>query len=146
MTEYELYELQMLRWGQVSAQYELMLTLITIYLTMIFAYLAAAHFIGRDLSRFQASILSSIFTIASLFTMYQLIGLFVGMSFWGEQLAQGYFSMAESYDQPGLVELAQDILKNSVIGWEEGLIASIGLLGILVCLLFMWSVRHPKID
>ena len=144
MTEYELHELQMLRWGQISTQLELVLTLITIYLTMIFAYLAAAHFTGRDLNRFQAGILSSVFTIASLFTMYQVMGLFVGMSFWGEQLAQGYFLMAESLNKPELSEVGQEIQAESAIGWEEAVIAVIGMLGILVSLLFMWSVRHPK--
>lgn len=144
MTEYELHELQMMRWEQFSMQYDLILTLITLYLTMIFAYLAAAHFTGRDLSRFQAAILSSVFTIASLFTMYQVMGLIAGMSFWGEQLAQGYFLMAETLDKPEISELGQDVLKDSVIGWEEGLIALIGLLGVLVSLLFMWNVRRPR--
>ena len=144
MTEYELHELQMLRWEQISTQYDLVLTLITIYLTMIFAFLAAAHFTGRDMSRFQAGIFSSVFTIAALFTMYQLIGLFVGMSFWGEQLAQGYFFMAESLNKPELSELGQKVQEDSTIGWEEVFIAIIGLLGILVSLLFIWSVRHPK--
>ena len=144
MTEYELHELQMLRWEQISTQYDLVLTLITIYLTMIFAFLAAAHFTGRDMSRFQAGIFSSVFTIAALFTMYQLIGLFVGMSFWGEQLAQGYFFMAESLNKPELSELGQKVQEDSTIGWEEVFIAIIGLLGILVSLLFIWSVRHPN--
>jgi hypothetical protein len=143
MTEYELHELQMLRWGQIATQYDLVLTLITLYLTVIFAFLAAAHFTGRDMSRFQAGILSSVFSIASFFTLYQLIGLFVGMSFWGEQLAEGYFLMAERLDQPEMSELGRAVLADSVIGWEEAVIGIIGLLGILVSLLFMWSVRHP---
>jgi hypothetical protein len=142
MTEYELHELQMLRWGQISTQYELALTLITIYLTMIFAYLAAAHFTGKDLNRFQATVLSSVFAIASLYTMYQLIGLFVSMNFWGEELAKGYIFMSDRLDEPELRELGENVRKESVLGWEEGLIAIIGMLGILVSLMFMWSVRR----
>lgn len=137
-------ELQMLRWAHVSTQYELVLTLITIYLTMIFAYLAAAHFIGRDLSRFQAVVLSSVFSVASLYTMYQLVGQFFSMSFWGQELAKGYLLLSQSLNDPEHKDLAQKVQQDSVLGWEEGLIVSIGVLGVFVSLLFMWSVRHPK--
>ena len=146
MTEYELHELQMLRWEQVSTTYGLLLTVVTIYLTVTFAYLAAAHFTGRDLSRFQAAILSSVFCVSALFTTYQIVALLVGMNFWGEQLVQGYSFMSESLERPELATLAKGISEESTSLWEEGLIALIGILGTVFSLLFMWSVRHPKLE
>jgi hypothetical protein len=66
------------------------------------------------------------------------------MSFWGRELARGYLLLSQSLVEPELNDLAQRVQQDSVLGWEEGLIVSIGMLGVFVSLLFMWSVRHPK--
>ena len=48
MTEFEIQELQMMRWEMTQGGMELLLALVTLYLTLIFAYLAAAHFAGAN--------------------------------------------------------------------------------------------------
>jgi hypothetical protein len=142
MGEFEAQELQLMRWDQVAANMDMILTLVTIYLTIVFAYLAAAYFGGRKLSRFQAATLSSIFTAAALFTLYQLAGLMLALNFWGHQVAQGYRSMAETFKRPELLELAERFQQEADVGWEEVVILSLGTLGVVACLIFMWSVRR----
>ena len=144
MDEFEAEELQLMRWDQLAANMDMILTLVTIYLTIVFAYLAAAYFGGRKLSRFQAATLSSIFTAAALFTLYQLAGLMLTLNFWGHQVAQGYRSMAETLQRPELLVLAERFNEESAIGWEEGVILTLGLLGVVACLMFMWSVRQQR--
>lgn len=40
----------------------------TVYLTVIFAYLAAAYLVGAELSRFQVAVLSGLFVAAEIIT------------------------------------------------------------------------------
>ena len=119
--------------------------MITLYLSLIFAYLAAAHFAGKKLSRLQTIILSGIFTVATTFILYQLIGIFISLEFWGMQIVDGYRILARDFSQPELAELADYISTNSRLGWEEGVIVGLGVLGALSSLFFMWSIRHPKV-
>ena len=144
MDPFEAEELQLMRWEQVAANMDMILTLVTIYLTIVFAYLAAAYFGGRNLSRFQVATLSSIFAAAALFTLYQLAGLMMALNFWGYQVADGYRTMAEQFKRPELLELAERFHRESSAGWEEIVILGLGVLGVFACLMFMWSVRHPR--
>jgi hypothetical protein len=58
MTEAELWQLMLLAAEDLSANLETMLT-------VVFAYLATAHFVGKKLSQLQAAMVSVVFVVAA---------------------------------------------------------------------------------
>ncbi len=116
MTTYEAYDLaQSLFSNSISA--------ISVYLSLTFAYLAAAYFIGKDLSRMQVTTLNTIFL------------LFSGMSAWG---AAAYTNAAIlALDQAGTVLDGFYDAKP----WVATLIGASCVVGTVMCLKFMWDVR-----
>lgn len=103
------------------------LAAMALYLTLLFAYLAAAYFVGKDLTHSQVTILNSLFVTFSLLNAFGVV----------------------AYTNAG-VKFA--IQSGSTINlgllaprpWVAPLIGIICLLGITVCLKFMWDVRYRK--
>ena len=98
-----------------------------LYLTLIFAYLAAAYFVGKDLSRTQVTILNALFLTFSTINTFG-VAAYVNS---GVLLAIG----------SGLVDTA------SIYAPRLWLAPALGiscLFGITLCLKFMWDIRHPK--
>ena len=116
MTTYEAYDLaQSLFSNSISA--------ISVYLSLTFAYLAAAYFIGKDLSRMQVTTLNTIFL------------LFSGMSAWA----------AAAYTNAAILELVQ---AGTVLAgfydpkpWVATLIGASCVVGTVMCLKFMSDIR-----
>ena len=102
---------------------------IAIYLTMIFAYIAVAYIAGKQLTRFQLGLTSFIFTAASIREVLTIAVLARGAN-------QKYTQLAEMGNEVTDMIVDYSILYPIAI-WSSGL---------LVALLFMWSVRHPKTE
>jgi hypothetical protein len=122
MTEAELHEIAALfSTGAMTA--------LSIYLSVISAFLVVAFVVGSKLTRSQLIIVSTLFVLGALFFTYGTAGFFIRQIPIVERLA------ALHPDQHYAVYPA------SVMA-----IAAIQVLGILACLKFMWDVRHPKTE
>lgn len=103
-------------------------------LSIMTGYLLIAHFIGRQLTFFQVSFVNVVFLIMHTLVLMSNIG-----------LANKIFLLNER-----LQEYGSDLGATSLISAAEGGTGTgwpAYLLGFLVtmgCLIFMWSVRHPK--
>lgn len=122
MTEAELIE-------AITSYHELLLNILSIYLTVTSGYLAVAYIVGDKLTTHQVTVISVLFIF------------FAGVSVWG---AFGYASRGIDYVEP-LRQLNPDL---DYYGHPVAIpiIGGILLGGIIASLSFMWRVRHPKTE
>ena len=137
MTEYEIADLALSREFYLQDLVSLMFTVLSSrgdlaqqFMTVLFAYITAAYFIGARLDRRQMWIFSTLYVFWQCWTLTALYirnttirGLF-----------DEYHSLADENESG-----AELILTTLQAGSLTLLIAAL-----LASLLFMWSVRHPK--
>jgi hypothetical protein len=105
------------------------LTAFTVYITFTFAYLVAAFFVGRQLTRYQALVASILYVFSagsaeiSMLANIQWMGVAVAHA--GNLAPTGIVQSTEFW------EIYLGVLTSS---------------GILISLYFMWDVRHPKTE
>ena len=98
-------------------------------LTVLFAYLATAYFVGHRLSSFQGAVISVLFVFGTGFLLIAMYGALLRLVFLAAQLQQIY------PDQTFLVSL----------GFLQGFVV-LAALSIPVSLFFMYQIRqNPKL-
>ena len=120
MSEAELWELYLLRESLVL-EYLVFLT------SAASAYLLVAYYIGEKLTRFPAYIISAFFVFTSIICIHNIHWKNVGMTEIQRQLGR----------------------ENEFSQWvnlESSLSIVLMIGGMLACLWYMWSVRHPKTE
>ena len=120
MTEAELIESSM-------ALSEMASNAVTLYLTTVSAYLLVAYFVGASLDRLQTFIISVLFIVFSLSFVAAIQTNLGNMVSIGNELEE---------IRPGWIRFASTPF-NSVL-------LVVDSCGVLVSLLFMWNIRHPK--
>ena len=103
------------------------MTAISIYLTIVSAYLVASFVAGSRLTSSQFAITGVLFISAASFFAYVSVGCILRQDFYASMLGQ--------------------IQTNSTIYVSRYLALMMGVtqaLGIVASLKFMWDVRHPK--
>lgn len=120
MTEFELVE-------SIGIYVSTALEAISIYLTIVSAYLIAAFMAGDRLTKSQVVIVSTLFVAGSLLFTYSSVGLLIRQAHFASKLAL----LESGTPLPGTAPIAV-------------IIGTIQFGGIIACLKFMWDVRHPK--
>lgn len=138
MTEYEVADLAFSRTMEVhslgalfQAQLDSTSDVIQQFMTVLFGYLVAAHFIGADLSRKQATIFSSLYATWQIWAIVVHTIRGVGIRITLEETRQ-------------LRELPQmtEIMPQIVAVTQFSLLAA----ALAASLYFMWDVRHTKAE
>ena len=124
MTDRELETIQ-----TVMAIADVQSTHISIYLTIIFAYIVVAYVAGAKLTRLQLALATFVFVAACLWELMMITTLGEGATAIGREVMQS----AE----------VKPLLGESGRKWFVRILWSSGMLAALV---FMWSVRHPKTE
>jgi len=103
-------------------------------LTIVTGYLLIAHFIGRDLSRFQAGFVNLVFIIMQALTLMSLDGV--------SRRVQELLTRLNDMD-PLLAASPVTAINSTgqAVPWPVYLAGSLMTIG---CLIFMWTVRHPN--
>ena len=126
MTEAELWHMTLLTVEDMQAIFE---TLLTIF----FAYLAAAYFVGKKLTRFQAALVSSFFVSAAgvsgfmalvmwrrlAYFLDQLIDRFGVESFAPNRPLMAFFAIMLALFIPACVVFMYQIRRHSPLGAEQ---------------------------
>ena len=122
MTEYELQDL-------LTATSLAAWDVFAYYLTILASYLVATHLVGRRLSTLQAICISVLFVFGS-FAAAQTSFFYMARA----------VELADSLEllHPDRVYGGQPFGRNMLFGFQ--------CIGIIVCLFFMWQVRHPKTE
>ena len=121
MTPYELADLAQSAFGNGLSNFAVLLSIVS-------GYLITAYLIGAKLTKIQVTILTTVF----LLVMGLLVWSMTAYTYWGSfysQLARSESTGADLF-RPGI--------------WTTGVVAILNLFTIVMCLLFMWNVRHPK--
>jgi len=123
MTEYELTDVVMSRFGLMTDQASL-------YFALVSGYLIVAWVVGARLSTIQVSVINGLFVV------------------WIVSITQGYVSSASA-----VVELERAISQlastsSDAIDTSSGTyaFAIVQIVGLIASLFFMWNVRHPKTE
>ncbi len=102
-------------------------TAFTLYLSFTFAYLATAHFVGRELSRYQVFAASGLYVTAAI---------------------SGYMGVLANVQVWGKVADATRTVMDDLPMFDAGLwmifLATIMILGVFISLYYIWDVRHAK--
>jgi hypothetical protein len=104
------------------------ITAFSIYITFTLAYLVASYHTGSKLSSFQIVTVSILYIFAALSSMLSLIN---SVLIFGQALEMTTMSSITPFAGGKF--------------WAIGM-TSLMTSGILVSLVFMWSVRHPKTE
>lgn len=111
-----------------QASFSNALTLFAIHLSVISGYVIIAHFVGKDLTRWQVAIVNGLYLIMVL----------MDMTFWYAFMRTGLkFTEALIAEQQGLY---YDLIKTSDL-WGTAM----GAILALSALLFMWIVRRQGV-
>ena len=105
---------------------------VSVYLTMLFAYISVAYFAGGKLTRFQLTVVTFIFVAAA----GRQVALITAA---GKALRVKVAHVAEVYEAAVAPDL---IVATGVSIWWPAIIWSTGLVG---ALLFMWSIRRKTL-
>jgi len=105
-------------------------TALTLYLTVVSAYLIVAYTVGKRLTKSQLVFVNCLFVFFSIAFTYSTTVSFFAMRFYTE-------IQAEIADTPGEKYL---YIENLFVA----ILAIALVLGIIGSLKFMWDVRHPK--
>jgi hypothetical protein len=136
MTEYEVRDLgasfaaNILEMGGMQGEY------ISIYITVVFAFIAAAYVVGRDLNKLQTTVATILFCLVCLWLVYRITILGIGINFMMEASKHELLSQFGE----GRTEW-RDIVSG---GHRVVITASIWSLGMLGALVFLWNIRHEK--
>ena len=122
MTEYELID-------AIASFNSNMYSWATFYVTALSAYLVTAYILGAKLTRSQTIIVNTCFVAFSTLGILAVMG--SGMR------------CLEFVAEVQAINPERDFALTPGLLW---VIVSIMLLGIFVCLKFMWDIRHPKTE
>ena len=122
MTEYELQDL-------LTATSLAAWDVFAYYLTILASYLVATYLVGGRLSTLQAISISALFVFGSFFTAYT-----------------SFFYMARAIELADSLELLHPDRVYGGQPFGQKAMFVFQSLGIIVCLIFMWQVRHPKTE
>jgi hypothetical protein len=109
---------------------EFQATHISIYVTLLFAYVAVAFVVGSRLTRLQVWLTTCLFTAVAAYEVMIIAA--VGVASGNATRKVSEFTGDIIAQAPG----ADTIWPHAIL-WSSGLIAA---------LIFMWSVRHPKTE
>ena len=128
MGEFEMYEalLGTMSFSMATGQY---------LMSMFTGYLLIAFFVGDRLTSFQTGFVNSVFTVMYLSTAWSLRNAIERV---------GYF-IVRLEDSGSEIPITRTMALSGADGGGE-LSIFISVILVLGCLLFMWSVRHPKAE
>ena len=136
MTEYEIADLAISKAALIQTQVSIVQTSgstiienLTLFYTLVFGYLLAAHFIGQKLTKIQALILTVLYLAAVSYNRISAWGIYKGFIFY-------YGQMEEMVGTP--------IPRGMATHENLYLVTIFIVFSVLASLYFMWSVRHPK--
>ena len=120
MTEAEIVE-------SITSYYELVVSMMGLYLTVTSGYLIVSYMVGSKLTRSQTAMVTALYVIFALITSFGVTGFFLRAADYIGPLQQanpdrGYFG----------VSVVITIITIILIG------------GVFMSCKFMWDVRHPK--
>jgi hypothetical protein len=125
MTEYEMTDIIMSRFGHMTDQASL-------YFALVSGYLITAYVVGARLTRLQVTVINTLFCLWTL-------GIFGGYI----NTVSDTIDLEQAIRGVGATPMAGRISDSTFAAYSFAIVQAVG---IIVSLIFMWSVRHPRAD
>ena len=124
MTEYEIVD-------AAGTFYGIAIAMISLYFTVVSAYLVTAYIVGKELGQSQVIVISGLFLFIAL------------ASTWGSFT---YLRWAASFvhSAPEVFSIYFPSVMHPLRPYN--IVILIQIVGIFACLMFMWQARHPKAE
>ena len=138
MTEYEIADLAASKAFQLQGVVSLFQTAVTMmtdiiqqYMSILFAYIIAAYFIGANLGRRQVWVLTTLYVLFQAWMIMAIVGR-------GYLLGKIVENLQELQGSPAALAGLPLVLRTTSVA----LLVAV----LFASLYFMWSVRHPKTE
>jgi len=125
MTEYEMTDIIMSRFGHMTDQASL-------YFALVSGYLITAYVVGARLTRLQVTVINTLFCLWTL-------GIFGGYI----NTVSDTIDLEQAIRGVGATLMTGSISDSTFAAYSFAIVQAVG---IIVSLIFMWSVRHPRAD
>lgn len=123
MSEYEMTDVIMSRFGHMTEQASL-------YFALVSGYLVTAYFLGARLTKLQVSVVNILFCLWT----FGILGGYINTV--GDTI-----QLETAIREIGVSPVAGKVSDSTFAAYS---FAVVQLFGILASLVFMWSIRHPK--
>ena len=136
MTEYELRDLAQAMTSNIIELSGQQASYIAIYVSIVFAFIAASYVAGNKLNKVQTTVATLLFSVTCVWLVHRITMIGFGINFMQSLLQDE----ALSHLNEGLTpEHAISVLRVVLTG-------SIWSLGMFGALIFLWDIRHRGID
>ena len=125
MTEYEMTDIIMSRFGHMTEQASL-------YFALVSGYLITAYLVGARLTRLQVTVVNTLYCLWT-----------VGILWGYVNTVSDTIILEEAIRDVGATPTAGKISDSTFAAYSFSIVQAIGILASLV---FMWSIRHPRFD
>jgi hypothetical protein len=138
MTDYEIRDLASTMTANIIEMTSIQGSYIAIYLSVVFAFIAASYVAGRDLNKLQTTVSTLLFCVVCAWLVNRITAIGLGINFLIELNNENNITkILEGRDMSpaNQASIARVLVTGGV--W------SLGMLGALV---FLWDVRHRRVQ
>ena len=136
MTEYELRDLSQAITSNMIELSDQQASYIAIYVSIVFAFIAASYVAGSKLNKVQTTVATLLFSVTCIWLVHRITMIGLGINFMQSRLEDAALSpVNEGLTPEHAVGILQVVLTGSI--W------SLGMFGALI---FLWDIRHRGID
>ena len=136
MTEYELPDLSQAITSNMIELSDQQASYIAIYVSIVFAFIAASYVAGSKLNKVQTTVATLLFSVTCIWLVHRITMIGLGINFMQSRLEDAALSpVNEGLTPEHAVGILQVVLTGSI--W------SLGMFGALI---FLWDIRHRGID
>ena len=125
MTEYEMTDIIMSRFGHMTDQASL-------YFALVSGYLITAYIVGARLTRLQVTVVNTLYCLWTVGILWGYIN-----------TVSDTIELERAIRGAGATPAAGKISDSTFAAYSFAIVQAIG---IIASLIFMWSVRHPKTE
>ena len=136
MTEYELRDLAQAMTSNIIGLSDQQASYIAIYVSIVFAFIAASFVAGNKLNKVQTTVATLLFCVTCVWLVHRITMIGLGINFMQSLLQDEALSHLNTSQTP---DYAASLLRVVLTGG----IWSLGMLGALI---FLWDIRHRDID
>ncbi len=136
MTEYELRDLSQAITSNMIGLSDQQASYIGIYVSIVFAFIAASYVAGSKLNKVQTTVATLLFSVTCIWLVHRIAMIGLGLNVMQSLLQDAALShLNEGIKPEHAVGVLQVVLTGSI--W------SLGMFGALI---FLWDIRHRGID
>ena len=136
MTEYEIRDLGVSMTTNIIEMTGQQGDYIAIYMSVVFAFIAASYVAGRDFNKVQTTVATALFCLVCAWLVYRITMLGLGVNFMMDISNREFYSQIEEEGSGW-----RDAISG---GYRVVITASVWSMGILGALVFLWDIRHRR--